>query len=748
MSSNFGKWSPVRVWVQQTLIDSFDENSHIISPYFVQWKKIYQNIYPDKDLTLELFIQHTYFVLLVKYILSYQSNLRIPLLPYDFTEWAEEISEIRLKLTPYFQGIAIAMEDIFSQLYEQLVPSTTRLSLGEYYTPFVLAEKMVQETYTPGLRVLDPACGSGTFLLALVKQILSHEMDPQKQEQALQELVGMDINPIAVFVTKANIAIQVSKGNFKSITSNVLWNNFLFPSEHPISNTPDETDTVLAMNNLKGNNEFDLIIGNPPWQVLGGIYSSTYKKRLRNLAYQFGVHPRARNLPNIEISALFLYQATTNFLRNKGTIAFLVSNALINGSQHNGTRNFLGLEQIRIWRFSKDLFKIHSVCFIAKKTILSSQTHYPSITVIYHEIRNTNGNLEFFPAKPESYIPITILRHADGTRKGAEKLIPVSERKKLLPRLSTKNNGYLGRTRKGADLYPRTFVYVNILNQTQSVVLIEPNMGSQTKPPWNFRPFHQARVEQDHIFYTVKSDVCVPFLILDSTPIFLPITSQTFLNFDGTATNIPNLNARTHYEYLASLYKKRQRPGKKIQEFWGNLNFRNKLAHPAQLAPLKVVTPSSAGFVKAALIRNPATLIDVSLYYVPVSTIEEGHYLLGILNAPCVAEDVRIRSSEGAGGGVRNLHKRPWEIHIPTFNPTEGLHQAIQNLAGEMEHQAMQIAVQWREKEYQNGKNKVPTFHSVKDVPWRKLMVQKRILTKLTQEYQTLNELVYELLNS
>jgi hypothetical protein len=76
------------------------------------------------------------------------------------------------------------------------------------------------------------------------------------------------------------------------------------------------------------------------------------------------------------------------------------------------------------------------------------------------------------------------------------------------------------------------------------------------------------------------------------------------------------------------------------------------------------------------------------------------------------------------------------------------LHKAIQNQAREMELQARKIAVQWREKEYLNKKNKIEAYKSIEDVQWKKLIVQKLILSHLKQEYNTLNELVTDLLTS
>ena len=57
-------------------------------------------------------------------------------------------------------------EDVLKNLYQELVDPETRHDLGEYYTPDWLAERMVRHVFTHPAeqRLLDPACGSGTFL--------------------------------------------------------------------------------------------------------------------------------------------------------------------------------------------------------------------------------------------------------------------------------------------------------------------------------------------------------------------------------------------------------------------------------------------------------------------------------------------------------------------------------------------------------------------------------------------------------
>src|SRR5439155_11824311 len=64
--------------------------------------------------------------------------------------------------------------DLLKKLYQQLFPKSVRHDLGEYYTPDWLAEHVLNElgyAGDPDKRLLDPACGSGTFLVMAIVRI-------------------------------------------------------------------------------------------------------------------------------------------------------------------------------------------------------------------------------------------------------------------------------------------------------------------------------------------------------------------------------------------------------------------------------------------------------------------------------------------------------------------------------------------------------------------------------------------------
>ena len=109
-------------------------------------------------------------------------------------------------------------QDILKVLYESVIPPTTRRALGEYYTPDWLARRIVDETIEDPLnqRVLDPACGSGTFLFYAIKRFLNHaEKEKIPSRKALKELtkkvIGTDLHPVAVTLARVTYVLAIGR---------------------------------------------------------------------------------------------------------------------------------------------------------------------------------------------------------------------------------------------------------------------------------------------------------------------------------------------------------------------------------------------------------------------------------------------------------------------------------------------------------------------------------------------------------
>lgn len=106
--------------------------------------------------------------------------------------------------------------DILKALYESLIDPEARHDLGEYYTPDWLAARMVATAVDRPLeqKVMDPACGSGTFLFQAVKKILGAAeaggLGPaDAARRAAENVAGIDIHPVAVIFARVTYLLAL-----------------------------------------------------------------------------------------------------------------------------------------------------------------------------------------------------------------------------------------------------------------------------------------------------------------------------------------------------------------------------------------------------------------------------------------------------------------------------------------------------------------------------------------------------------
>ena len=132
----------------------------------------------------------------------------------DFFAWPAEVDGLSLLRTLARRVAKFdwsqAPNDIAAILYETVIPPDERRQLGEYYTPDWLARAMVREVVIEPLDqyVLDPACGSGTFIAEAVTHFIeaaeAKSLAPQETLEWLRfSVTGIDVHPVAVHLARA-----------------------------------------------------------------------------------------------------------------------------------------------------------------------------------------------------------------------------------------------------------------------------------------------------------------------------------------------------------------------------------------------------------------------------------------------------------------------------------------------------------------------------------------------------------------
>jgi type I restriction-modification system DNA methylase subunit len=179
-----------------------------------------------KDSTSATFFtfEDTYFKMAIKASNGYETVLqtnfvdRIPVTD-------DSVSEL-VKLTEYLNTLDYANigYDIIGKVFEKLIPQDERHTLGQYFTRSDVVDLILGFCLKdPDSNVLDPACGSGTFLVRAYYRLrfLNGNKD---HGQLLKQLWGVDIDKFPAHLSTINLAIRdlTSKENYP----NVVYGDF------------------------------------------------------------------------------------------------------------------------------------------------------------------------------------------------------------------------------------------------------------------------------------------------------------------------------------------------------------------------------------------------------------------------------------------------------------------------------------------------------------------------------------------
>jgi hypothetical protein len=139
----------------------------------------------------------------------------------DFFQWVRRREAVET-LTPVWERLLAEVltysldrldEDVLKGVYQELVDPKDRHELGEYYTPEWLCERMVRELLPAQgwVSVIDPTCGSGSFLRASIAHLLhANRSEGGLLRSVLEHVVGIDIHPLAVIIARATYVLAVS----------------------------------------------------------------------------------------------------------------------------------------------------------------------------------------------------------------------------------------------------------------------------------------------------------------------------------------------------------------------------------------------------------------------------------------------------------------------------------------------------------------------------------------------------------
>lgn len=211
--------------------------------------------------------------------------------------------------------------DLLRALYLDLIPAAVRHDLGEYYTPDWLAELTLDEVGldgNPEQTVVDPACGSGIYLIAALRR-MKHPLDdsPAGGRQIVDRVRGFDLNPLAVMACRANYAVCIRQ--------------FLDPDD-PVEIPVYRRDALSPETAFSAGDGVDFVVGNPPWVNWQNLPPSQ-REELMPRWESYGLFSLSGRQARLgggkkDLSMLFTYVCCDQYLADGGRLGFLITHSV------------------------------------------------------------------------------------------------------------------------------------------------------------------------------------------------------------------------------------------------------------------------------------------------------------------------------------------------------------------------------------------------------------------------------------
>ena len=673
--------------------------------------------------------------------------------------------------------------DVLKALYESIIDPETRRRMGEYYTPDWLAQKMIDSSFDDPLsqRLLDPACGSGTFLFWAVRRVLEAcDAAGIGNQEAIRTVVaqvrGMDLHPVAVTLARVTYLLALTPARLADrqelsipvfLGDSLRWerpdtvlthdgltidagdslelfeNSLHFPegvledphrfdrlvaalaekaSQPRRTSKPPGIKRLMDAHRVDGDDDreavervftklcrlhdagrdhiwsyyirnlarplsfarpegqADLLVGNPPWLSYRSM-PKTLQQTYRRLARERGLWAGGKVATHQDLSDVFVARAVEQYLRVDGRFAFVMPFGVLS------RRQFLGF---RSGAWSGDATGAR-VAFGATDDL--SRVKPPPFPMPAAVVSGSKARV----ARALS----TRVAQWSGTVDNPHIDWPTA-RSRLTPRTceiteaaDVDESPYRASFRQGASLVPRVLVVVDgveagRLGLTAGSARVRSARSANEKLPWKGLPALEAVVEREFVHPVHFGATIVAYRSRIPGTAVIPYARGTVL--DGASEALDEYPGLARWLRLAEAVWLENRTSATRLSFAQQIDYHSKLSKQFPLPEQRVVYAKSGQHMAACRVDDPKVVIDHTLYWAPVDSMEEGRYLCSVLNSHVLGEAVAALQARGQHN-PRHFDMHVFALAFPKFSAGDPLHRRLAELGARAETVAAEVDV-------------------------------------------------------
>jgi hypothetical protein len=398
--------------------------------------------------------------------------------------------------------------------------------------------------------------------------------------------------------------------------------------------------------------------------------SPDLQKRFKELAQGEMVYVGGKLATQNDLSALFTVRATMLYLRSGGRIAFILPMAALTRGQferfRRGSFHTSRIGWDAAWVMNDDLqplFPVPSCVVFGRRTAVSKP--------LPDKVRVYSGTLPYRDA-PEDV---------------ADKHLKVLENAPALETAQQEGGSpYRKHFRNGATLFPRLFVFVERqqmgrLGADPSAPFVVSRRTKLEKKPWKDLPSITNRVEAEFLYPVLLGESILPYRIFKPFEGVVPVTNKGDVLDAATALarGCDGLHGWMS-KSEAAWNEHRATEISLVQQ----LDYYGKLAAQFPIAPLRVVYAKAGTQPAACIVRDKKSIVENLLYWCPVATETEGHYLCAIINSEAARKRIELYQARGQWG-ARHFDKVIFNLPIPRFDSKNKTHAALAKAAADAE---------------------------------------------------------------
>jgi hypothetical protein len=421
----------------------------------------------------------------------------------------------------------------------------------------------------------------------------------------------------------------------------------------------------------RSDNKVDRLVGNPPWLAYRHMIASM-KSDFREASKQLGIWTGGRSATQQDLSAFFVVKAASLYLKAGGKFGFVLPRSTLRARQYEGfrTARYGGKEQgyfdvgfEKVWDLEPIrpfLFPVPS-CVVFGTSSPGKAGKMPTETLVWSgELTNPNEKWS---------VAADALSTAPGSVEVAIDAVSV----------------YAGRFYEGATFLPKVLCRVTL---PPSGPLAAPagsrkvRATASIRAPWNAIEPSEGVVEAQFVRKIYESDSIAAFRILDPEYAVVPVAGDKVVSPTSEKGPAP----LDSYPKMAAWWTARsnewltKRSASSPETLWDRVNYNGSLEVQLSPAAYRVLYNTSGSILRAAIVNDPAGLVDHGAYWANVSSIDEARYLIGLLNSAVLLERINPQQATGLYG-TRHFHKTPFTVDIPEYSPPNELHQAVAEIA-------------------------------------------------------------------